>query len=195
MNRSRSLVLILVLGCIFSGPAAAHAAAGERARKVRSVPDVDTRDGRYQRLRTTDVRLRRLIDDGMVTSSTFRALVERLEQSDVVVYVQCDGPAQTRVAGRLTFVTSAAGLRYVLVRLARISSRAQQIAILAHELQHANEIAETPTIVDEDSLAREYYRLGHINRASTTPGIAFDTVAAIEMGQRVLAEIIALRED
>jgi hypothetical protein len=194
MIRSRSLVLLLVIAVVH--PALAPiAAAEERGKKARTIPAVDVRDGRYQRLRTTDTRMRQVIDDGMVTSGSFRALVEQLEQSDVVVYVQCERQAQTRVAGRLTFVSAAGGLRYVLVRLARLNSRPQQIAILAHELQHAIEIAGTPAIVDEDSLAQEYFRLGHLSRAPTATGVSFDTMAAIEMGERVLGEIIALQED
>jgi hypothetical protein len=195
MIRSRSLVLLLVLAFIHPALVATPvAAAEERGKKVRSIPTVDPRDGRYQRLRTIDARLRQMIDDGMLTSGSFRALVERLEQSDVVVYVQCEGVTQTRVAGRLTFVSTAGGLRYVLVRLARLNSRPQQIAILAHELQHAIEIADSPSIVDGESLAREYYRFGHVNRVSQN-GVTFDTIAAVEMGERVLGEIIATAGD
>ena len=39
----------------------------------------------------------------------------------------------------------------------------QQIAMMAHELQHAVEIAETPAIVDGESLVREYKRIGYVN--------------------------------
>jgi hypothetical protein len=135
--------------------------------------------------------VRRLIDESVFVSPTLRALVERIEQSDVVVYVMCERYAPTRVAGRLTFVSAVGGLRYVVVRLMRLESRAQQIALLAHELQHAAEIADTPAIVDGESLAREYQRFGHVSAWSTSPGLAFDTSAAIEMGQRVLDEMVA----
>ncbi len=143
------------------------------------------------RVRTTDTRMRRLLDAAVLASPSLRALVDRLQQSDVVVYVQCERYAPSRVAGRLTFVSAAGGRRYVVVRLQRLESRAQQIALLAHELQHAVEIADTPAIVDGASLAREYQRLGHVSTWSTTPGIAFDTAAAVEMGRRVLMEVSA----
>jgi hypothetical protein len=142
-------------------------------------------------IRTTDVRMRRLLEEGMFGSRSLRALVERIQRSDVVVYVHCERYAPSRVAGRLTFVSAAGGVRYVVVRLMRLESRAQQIALLAHELQHAVEIADTPAIVDAASLAREYHRIGQVNTWSTAPGIAFDTIAAVDMGHRVLSEIAA----
>jgi hypothetical protein len=86
-------------------------------------------------------------------------------------------------------VTAAAGLRYVVVRMARFP-RAQQIAMMAHELQHAVEIAETPAIVDGESLAREYKRIGFENQWSSLPGLSFDTQAAVRTGQQVLKELL-----
>ena len=50
--------------------------------------------------------------------------------------------------------------------------------MMAHELQHAVEIAETPAIVDGESLVREYKRIGYVNTWSPLPGVAFDTQAA-----------------
>ena len=140
-------------------------------------------------IRSTDRRLRMLLDDGLRSSPTLRALVARLSASDVVVYLRCDGPTEPVAGGRLTFVSSAGGLRYVVVRMARLS-RAQQIAIMAHELQHAVEIADTPAIVDGQSLVREYQRIGYVNSESALPGIAFDTQAAVRVGEQVLKELM-----
>ena len=138
-------------------------------------------------IRSTDRRLRSLLEDGVRNSPTLRALVARLHASDVVVYLQCEGP--NAPDGRLTFVTSAAGLRYVVVRVARFP-RPQQIAMMAHELQHAVEIADTPAIVDGESLEREYKRIGYVNQWSSLPGVSFDTHAAVRAGQQVLKELL-----
>jgi hypothetical protein len=138
-------------------------------------------------IRSTDRRLRALLNEGVRLSATLRALVARLHASDVVVYLECDGPAGPD--GRLTFLSSAGGYRYVVVRMARLP-RAQQIAIMAHELQHAVEIAETPSIVDGPSLAREYKRIGYVNSRSELPGVAFDTRAAIRAGEQVMKELL-----
>ena len=138
-------------------------------------------------IRSTDRRLRSLLEEGLRTSPTLRALVARLHASDVVVYLQCDGPAAPD--GRLTFLSSVGGSRYVVVRMSRFP-RMQQIAMMAHELQHAVEIAETPAIVDGASLVREYRRIGYENAWSQLPGISFDTKAAVRAGEQVLKELM-----
>jgi hypothetical protein len=144
-------------------------------------------DGAHAHVRMTDERLHRLVHEGLRTSDTFRRLVERLEQSDVVVYVECDGPLSP--AGRLTFVSAVAGVRYLHVRVSRIGSRDQQIALVAHELQHAVEIADAPEVTDVESLRAAYERIGYVNRGVATPGVAFDSDAAVRTGYQVLREL------
>jgi hypothetical protein len=146
-----------------------------------------TEHPRRPAIRSTDRRLRMLLEQGLRTSPTLRALVARLQASDVVVYVQCDDVSAPD--GRLTFLSSVGGYRYVVVRMARFRGR-QQIAMMAHELQHAVEIADTPAIVDGASLAREYTRIGYISQWSNLPGVAFDTQAAVRAGEQVLKELM-----
>ena len=148
------------------------------------------RPGVMPHVRTPDLRLRRLIEDGVRTSDTFRDLMDRLHRSDVIVLLDCDGPA-TPAGGRLAFVSVAGGYRYVQVRVTRLRSADQQLAIIGHELQHAVEIADAPHVVDALSLAREYQRIGFVSRYRTGGGTAFDSVAAVEAGYRVLREMSA----
>jgi hypothetical protein len=135
----------------------------------------------------TDTRLHRLVHEGLRNSGTFRGLVARLEQSDVVVYFECDRAASP--AGRLTFVSAVAGIRYLHVRVSRLGSQAQQIALIAHELRHAVEIADAPDVVDVASLRAAYKRIGYVNHGAATPGVAFDTDAAVRTGYQVLREL------
>jgi hypothetical protein len=141
-------------------------------------------------IRTTDRRLRMLLQEGVRTSPTLRALVEHLQTSDVVVYLNCDGVTENPTDGRLSFVSSAGGYRYIVIRMTRLLSPERQIALMAHELQHAVEIANAREVVDEDSLLREYRRIGYVNPWSTLPGIAFDTHAAVQAGTQVLKEMM-----
>jgi len=153
-----------------------------------------TTDGTRRQIRTTDARLRRLLEEGLRTSPTFRTLVARLQASDVVVYLRCDGDFTSSTDGRLTFVSTAGGYRYVVVRMARLP-RERQIAIMAHELRHAVEIADAPEVVDGHSLAREYKRIGYVNRRTELPGIAFDSQAAVQAGIQVLRELLDGEDD
>jgi hypothetical protein len=152
-------------------------------------------DGAPYHVRTTDPTLTALIQDGVRTSPTFRALVERLIASDVVVYLRCEHQIATHADGRLTFAASAGGLRYVVVRVRRMPSRTHLLALIGHELQHAVEIADTPAIVDGPSLAREYERRGYISRWASGGGIAFDTADAVHAGEKVLRELIGVSTD
>jgi hypothetical protein len=150
---------------------------------------------RQARVRTTDRQLRGLLEEGMRESATLRALVDRLNTSDVVVYLQCDRAPPAGIDGRLTFVSNVGGFRYVVVRVGWRLGRDRQIAIVAHELQHAVEIAETPSIVDAASLAREYHRIGFVKSHAYADGVAFDTRAAMQAGAQVMRELTAAGAD
>ena len=144
-------------------------------------------EDRRRHIRTTDPRLIRLLRDGTRASETFRRLVDRLNRSDVVVYLDCGGGTATS-DGRLTFISAVGGYRYVHVRVARLASADVQIALIGHELQHAVEIADAPDVIDALSLVREYQRIGFLS-PRITPGVSFDSDAAVEAGNRVLREM------
>src|SRR5262245_45428545 len=168
------LVIAITIGCAIDARAA----------------DPDTS---FPHIRSTDARLRALIDDALATSATVRALAERITASDVVVFVACDNDPYVRGPGRLNFMSAAGGLRYVLGRVLP-HRRDLAIAMLGREPQHAVQLAETPSIVDADSLAREYARMGY-RRHSSQVGLAFDTEAAVDTGERVHEEVrLALRD-
>jgi len=152
-------------------------------------------DGLGGHLRTTDDRLRRLLELGTRTSPTLRALVRRLTNSDVVVYLWCERADTAPSDGRLTFVSAAGGRRYVVVRLVRFHSRQRQIALIAHELRHAVEVADAPDVVDAESLEREYKRIGYMSSTPTSDRKTFDTRAAVDAGAQVMRELTIAEDD
>lgn len=145
-------------------------------------------DAAVPRLRPTDREMRQLLADGVATSASLRAIVERLDALDVVVYIGC-ARLPLGLDGRLTFVSAGGGLRYVTVGIAWDRRPSRRIAILGHELQHALEIAERPAIVDAASLAREYRHFGFSRAPAGGGRMAFDTTAAIDAGDRILREL------
>jgi hypothetical protein len=177
MRSSRSCVLaILFLLGSFVGAAHAGAIAGGN----------HVLDGNH--VRTTDAHMRAAITDGVERSAFFRDLVAQLDASDVIVYVQSDRAMPPRLQGRLVLLSVAGGRRYVLVRIACGLTGPEQIAILGHELQHAVEIANAESVVDEGSLAAEYRRIGFASGV-LRPGAGYDSRAAIEAGRRVWHEL------
>ena len=137
-------------------------------------------------LRPMDAQLRGVVRAGSEQSPSFRALVDRLAATDVVVYVQC-AQLRSHLDGELQFMSAVGGIRYVLVRLSRQLTRWRKIAILGHELQHALEIAERPEIVDSTTLARAYEQFGFMRRAGSR--VDFDTAAAIGTGNTIWREV------
>jgi hypothetical protein len=144
-------------------------------------------DDPHNHIRTTDRRLIRLLHSGVRDSDTFRRLVERLRRSDVIVYLECGGGTRT-ADGRLTFMSAVGGFRYVHIRVARLASANVQIALIGHELRHAVEVADAPAIVDGDTLAREYERIGFANPHQET-GVSYDSDAAVAAGYQVLRDL------
>ena len=174
MTRACLVVLITLL-------AGARAHADDTGRELKP------------RIRTTERRIRALLDEGLRHSPSLRALVARLAAADVVVYLEC-GRLPARLDGQLTFVSAAGGLRYVLVQLAWDRPTARKIATLGHELQHAVEIAERPSIVDRASLAHAYNGFGFV-RHPAGHARSFDTVAAVDAGRQVWRELVMERGD
>lgn len=146
---------------------------------------------KYCQVRTTDHRISAAVEIGLRDSATFRDLVDRINVSDVVVYVTAD-PSELPpgLDGRLTFLSATGGFRYVVVRVNAKLPAARLVSLLGHELQHAREIADTDAIVDASSMARAYAtQLGYHNRQSSD-GQMFDSVAAVHAGERVLKELL-----
>jgi hypothetical protein len=140
------------------------------------------------RLRPADAETREMVRLGRDLSPSLAALFTRIEATDVVVYLKC-ARLSSRVDGQLTFLSSVAGLRYVLVEIACDRGEIRRLATVGHELQHALEIAQWPSIVDEASLGRAYAEFGVQRDRTSTARVAYDTPAAIEVGAQVWKEI------
>jgi hypothetical protein len=141
-------------------------------------------------VRVEDERLARLLEYGTQHSALLQSLLARLESSDVVVYVRCDRQLRAELSGRLSYVATSGGLRYVIARVGYIGDRLRQIALVGHELRHAVEVADTPEIVDRASLQSAYERIGYVNRFASVRGIlAFESDQAVLAGERILREL------
>src|SRR5262249_14471918 len=133
----------------------------------------------------------RLIDAvsaGTQSSPTFRRIVEAIERSNVIVYVVFERPSRPGIAAHVAFISAARGRRYVHAALDPSLDGARLVSMLAHELQHAAEIAGDPAVVDDRTLAALYQRIG-VDCGAGAFGREFDSSAAIDAGGRVLREL------
>jgi hypothetical protein len=140
------------------------------------------------RLRPQDGRLEKLLKEGAQRSTTFKALVDRIEASNVIVYIALNPNMKSNLSGMLTWMTRSGNYRYVRASISTDLTPNQMIATLAHELQHAVEVIGDETVVDETSLVAMYRRIGRQNSASAPA--RWETDAAQRTGFQVRRELI-----
>ena len=151
-----------------------------------SAADPDTRLAR--RVRPLDMWADETFDRGLSRSAVIRRLVEALEQSDLIVHVQSVPTLPLGTAGQMRFAGDRGGSRYVRIQLHRVLAPDERAAILAHELQHALELAQSPARTD-DAVRELYERIGQHAGSRTV----FDTAAARVAGTRAWFELRGLR--
>ena len=133
--------------------------------------------------------------DGVLHSAVIRRLVEVIDASDVIVYLargECPRPA----VACLMFRGNTAGVRYVRINFRMEIGlgkkggwhRDELSVMIAHELQHAVEIAQWPDVVDITTLKAAYARLGLVLGESR-----LETLAARRAGDERRAELLQQR--
>jgi hypothetical protein len=133
-------------------------------------------------VRGADDSAKSLLVNGMARSRTFRSIVDEIEHSNVIVYVEVRSQA---LPGQLQLVASSGGCRFVRVSIRKPALPADQVAWLAHELWHAVEIARAPEVREALSLRKLYERIGGAERY----GDNAESGAAQDVWTRVLAEL------
>jgi hypothetical protein len=138
------------------------------------------------RVRASDSRTAAILLDGLNRSETVRDLVNEIEQSDVIVYLEIQWNLRRGLVGSLTWVTDTGASRYVRISLNPDLTGDATVATLAHELQHAVEIAREPSIISSATMASYYARHG-LSMSQHWNG--WDTEAARRTGDVVRREL------
>ena len=125
----------------------------------------------------------------MAGSETFRTLVARLDGAPIQVFANCDSQLPEGLSGRLRFVSSVGGVRYVQVAVRCSLPPRRQLSFLAHELQHAVEIADNVEIADADSMESYYADVGFETHVDNSHHRSFETDAALSVQRRVEREL------
>jgi len=152
---------------------------------------VDTPDSRAAVLerasfhvRSTNPRTQAWIQAGAEGSATFRELLTRLSNSDLIVYVETVDRLNAAY-GQTYFVMATASVRYVRIEVVPVGNLTEMIALIGHELQHAVEIAGAPSVRDRQSLARFYLGMAE----NTNTAARYDSAEARLMEDRVKREL------
>ena len=148
---------------------------------------------RVPHIRPENRDARRFVEEAVGASPTVSDLVEQLQQSDVYVYLRFRALSEIGLDGRLRFLAAGPGGRFLVIELACVRTRIDQIAIFGHELHHALEIAAAPSVVSVATLAAYYQRIG-----TETTGAAgtrtFETRSARVTTNIVRKEVFAAPE-
>lgn len=144
---------------------------------------------RFDHIRTSEPVFVSLLERGYRDSATFRLLVDRVERSNLHVYVgfrRDGGPTG------LHHLVTANGIRYAWIAIVRDRGAEQLTARLAHELQHASEIAGAPEIVDDETVAA-YYRLHGFSQGGGAIAETFESAEAQRVERAVFRELVQRR--
>ena len=138
-----------------------------------------------RRVRSMDPRIVELLEAGMQRSPTFAGLVRSVSATDVIVYIERVRELPRSLGGRLLLLPIASNQRYLRIQVRGDLPRPDLIALIGHELRHALEIAQEPTVRDNSALISLFQRIGR----SGTDTHTFDTAAAQKAGWRVRQEL------
>ncbi len=145
------------------------------------------------RVRSTNPEMLLLVREGTERSATFRALVDTVDSSNGIVYIEFGHCAFGHLNGcLLPFLASSHGDRYLRVIVTpdrNWQSHDQLLALIAHELRHALEVIEHPEVVDVRTMEALYRRIGTPETGGMT---GYETSAARAAGDAVLAEVSAV---
>jgi hypothetical protein len=110
-------------------------------------------------VRASEPHIVALIETGLARSATFRRLVDTLDRSDVIVYVDPKLTRQSLGAYLAHNVVVSGGVRYLHVAIDAHGAEGRLVPLLAHELQHAVEVAADPAVRDPRSVEQLFERL------------------------------------
>jgi hypothetical protein len=143
------------------------------------------------RLRSGNPVIVRLIAKADQQSMTFHGLLEGIARTDGIVYIEtglCGHGVRACVPHSIALSGPFRLLRILIDRHDIKSGDADLAGIIAHELQHALEILANPKITTGAAMFMYY------NRKMPTGG-AFETMAAIRIGDRVTGEMAVAGRD
>jgi hypothetical protein len=132
-----------------------------------------------------DPRLAELVADGAANSPTLRRLIETLDASGVIVYVSFTSSPKLRSYLSHDLVATGA-YRYLRVVISIKLTNREVTPVLAHELQHALEVAQARDVCDSAGMTALFNRVGY----PALKGVQVrETDAALRVQQRVKAEL------
>lgn len=175
---------VLIAGALASAEPSTAARSLPAARFSRAAA-LDALDTLSPRVRSTNPTVTAIIREGIKRSITFADLITQLGATDLIVYVERSRALPRALDGRVTLLPMTHQQRYARAEIRSDLPISEEIGVIAHELQHALEIARDQSVRTVEAMAALYRRIGVQGRGEHT----YDTMAAKEMGKAVRAEL------
>ena len=135
------------------------------------------------RVRGCDPLIAALIQEATARSATFRRLVETIDATDGIVYVE-QGKGRRGARAYLALTVTVAGPNRILRIVVDTRRDATTLmAAIGHELRHAVEVLSDPAVTSDRAIFFFY------QRERPTGKERFETPAAIRAGSEVLDEL------
>ena len=139
-----------------------------------------------RQVRSRNATIARIILEASELSTSFRNLVDVINTSNAIVYVE-EGRCGGNVRACLVAVTPAGPDHRILdVRVDIRKADPDLVGSIGHELYHATEVLGYPSVTTVAAMISLYKRIGF-----AIPGGAFETNDAIEAGNAVREEMRA----
>lgn len=177
---------LLLTFAILAGGGEGETARGVTLRASNAV--TDEAPGLFTRVRSTERFMIALLREGYDQSPAFRDLVDLLQQSNVIVFVQPASCAGGRIRSCLVSVNGSQRERHIRINVDTHTSHEWLIATMAHELQHAVEIAEHPEVFDSSATLTLYRQIA-FGRCREGLSDECETTRALATERHVLEEL------
>jgi hypothetical protein len=169
MTKQLAIAAMMLVACV--GLSGVGEAAGE------------TLPAGGSQIRSGDARIVALIARATEQSPTFRGMVETIEATDGIVYIE-RGVCRSGARACLIGVTKPGAMRFLWIRVDLRKIDRELMALMGHELQHAIEVLRNREVVSTGEMVLLYERKGMKDASG-----GFETVSAIEAGQSVALEL------
>jgi hypothetical protein len=136
------------------------------------------------RVRPMSQTAREIVADAARRSPTITRLLEIIERSDTIVYIDLD--FNLRSEGATTLIASNTLCRFVRVVVGQMLTPHRRIEMLGHELQHAVEIIQAPQVRDASGVRQLFSKIGWL-----LTDLSYESPAAIGTERQVRKELIS----
>jgi len=138
-------------------------------------------------LRSGNARIVEAFRFAYARSATFRALVDSIESSRDIVYLEAEFPGSRPFRSSLQLASGSGAVRYLRIDIDVHQPQRIVVAQLAHELQHATEVVSRPDVVDAQSLIDLYRQIGY-RSCQPRSGECWETLQARAIERLVVDE-------